>query len=243
MKIQWTTKKICKAVYGGVFVLLFALALLLFRQKGLFINVEYQEKFYRQTAAQESGRTFQRGDILFAQEYFYPQSNTVYIRVSGDDIKAKSWKLTFGEENAVSIDDGEEIHKGHWQGKGTDIAFLYDDEKPSTDWFVETTGGEKSINSDQFLLSDLLRMAQGQTDQRNRYSLEAFLGWILLQILAYPLLFHQDRLFELRKAFEWDYKNADALEPSGFYYFGNYVAAALCWGTSLMIYLVALAIV
>ncbi len=245
MKIQWTRKNICKAVYIAVFVLMFAIALLLFRQEGLFINVEYQEKFYRQTEVNESGRTFQRDDLLFSQEYYYPQSDVVYIRVSGDNVKAKSWRLDF-DGDKVTIDDGAKKFTGDFHINEWDATFFYDGEDNfefQFGTFDSEEKSEKDISTDRFLINDFLCMANGQTDHRNKNSLMPFLGWILIQALVYPLLFHQDSLFELRKAFEWDYKNADALEPSGFYYFGNYVAAAVCWGTSLILYLAALAIV
>ncbi len=243
MKIQWTRKNICKTVYIAVFALMLAFALLLFRQDGLFINVDYQEKFYRQTAVSESERTFEGNGLVFSHDFYYPQSDTIYIHASNKHGVLQTWTLNF-DGNKVTVDDGEKKFIGDFYINERDAVFISEGNN-GFDFSPYTSDGSQgnNISTDSFLINDLLRMASGQTDQRNKYSLQPFLGWILLQILAYPLLFHQDRLFELRKAFEWDYKNADALEPSGFYYFGNYAAAALCWGTSLMIYLVALAIV
>ncbi len=243
MNLTWTKKNIWKSIYLAVFALLFMVALFLFRQEGLFLDVNYEERFYWQISATESGRTFQRGDLLFAQEYYYPQSSVVYIRVSGDKIKAKSWCLDF-DGDRLTVDDGEKSFSGHFQLSDRSATFFYDG-KENFDFQFGTLSlsEDQDVATTNFLVNDLIRMAAGQSDQRNRYSLEAFLGWILLQLLAYILLFYQNKLFELKKLFEWDYRNAEALEPSGFYYFGNYVGAAVCWGMSVLLYLIAVAVI
>ena len=95
--------------------------------------------------------------------------------------------------------------------------------------------------SNRFMSQDsigsLIRIAYGQTDDFGRYSMEIFIPWILIIVMAYVIGFHADILFEWRKLWSFDFRNADQLEPSEWYFVSSYLGAAALWVMCFVIYL------
>ena len=101
--------------------------------------------------------------------------------------------------------------------------------------------GEKYTS--EAVIEGFIRMAYGHTDNFSKYSMEPFLLWILVIVVAYVIGFHAEGLFEWRKAWSFDIRNAEDMEPSGYYFFTSYVGAVFLWLVGLFVYLAMVGVI
>jgi len=245
-KIEWTTRTILQAVFWGVFALLTVIAVLAFRQEGLWMEDMFDSSFYKlenQTAEQ---RIFHGENCIITQTGFFPNAQAVYVEIKADNNTPVLWTLTRGSEENMTISNGEVSYAGTYHVNDYSGMFYFDDwDKYWDDWVVSYDGTDAIVTryGSQELFGSFIRMAYGHTDNYGQYSVEIFIPWILLMVLAYVLAFHAEQFFELRKAFEFDYRNAESLEPSEWYFISNYIGAASIVAVSLFIYLYMIGII
>lgn len=240
-KIEWTKKKIFQAVYWGIFVLMFLVAVLIFRQDGIYMEDSLDSQFYKLESETEQQRVFRSDEVLLIQKGFFPQSETVVIEIAEYDSAPILWTLTRQGEDGMMVSDGETTYTGSYHVNDFGATFYFDDwEKYMDNFQVYFADGVTSISSrfmSQESIGSLIRIAYGQTDDFGRYSMEIFIPWILIVVMAYVLGFHADILFEWRKMWSFDFRNADQLEPSEWYFASSYLVAAAMWVMGFVIYL------
>lgn len=81
-KIEWTKKRIFQAVYWGIFALMFLIAVVVFRQDGIYMEDSFDSQFYKLESATEQQRVFRSDEILLIQKGFFPKSESVTIEIS-----------------------------------------------------------------------------------------------------------------------------------------------------------------
>lgn len=239
--ITWTKKNIFQALYWSIFVLMFLVAVLVFRQDGIYMEDSFDSQFYKLKSVTEQQRVFVSDEVLLTQTGFFPQSETVVIEISENGTAPQLWTLTRHGDDTMTVSDGVQSYSGSYQVNDFSADFYFDDwEKYMDDFQVYFSDGAASI-SQRFLsqesIGSMIRIAYGQIDHFGRYSMEIFIPWVLIVVLAYAVGFHADVLFEWRKAWSFDYRNADQLEPSEWYFASSYMGAAAMWVLSFMIYL------
>lgn len=238
-KIEWSKRNILKALFWGVFVLLIVIAVFVFRQEGLWAESMFSGEFYKLDSQTVEQRVFHGKDSVITQTGFFPDAQEVYIEVkSGDD--AVLWTLTRGDNQKMTISNEDISYEGSYQISAYDATFYFDDwDKYWDDWTVSYEGTDAVVSryGSQELFGSFVRMAYGHTDSYGKHSMEILIPWLLLMIMAYVIGFHAEQLFELRKAFEFDYRNAESLEPSEWYFISSYIGAGAILAISLFIYL------
>ncbi len=239
-KIEWTTKTILKTVFWGVFALMIVIAALAFRQKGLWVEGAFDSGFYKLKISTEQQRIFHGEDSIITQMGFFPDAQEVYVEIKAENNSPVLWTLTRESEEDMTISNGEVSYTGTYRVNDLSGMFYFDDwDKYWDDWTVSYDGTSSVIThyGSQELFGSFIRMAYGHTDNYGEYSMGIFIPWLFLMMMAYVVGFHAEQLFELRKAFEFDYRNAENLEPSDWYFISSYIGAGCTFAISLFIFL------
>ena len=105
-KIEWTKKRIFQAVYWGIFALMFLIAVVVFRQDGIYMEDSFDSQFYKLKSATEQQRVFRSDEILLIQKGFFPESESVTIEISEYDAAPIIWTLTRQGEDGMVVSDG-----------------------------------------------------------------------------------------------------------------------------------------
>ena len=239
-KFQWTKKKILQAAYWSLYALMFLVALVVFQQDGIYLK-DFDSQFYKLETETEQQRIFHSKNVQLTQTGFFPQSETVVIEVSEDGSENLLWTLTRQGEDKINISNGDMTYSGTYVIGDFSCDFYFDDWGKYMDQFeISFADGAVSL-SERFLsqesIGGMIRIAYGQKDNFGRYSMELFIEWIILVVMAYFIGFHADVLFEWRKAWSFDFRNADQLEPSEWYFASSYLGAAALWVAGLVLYL------
>ena len=69
-KIEWTKKRIFQAVYWGIFALMFLIAVVVFRQDGIYMEDSFDSQFYKLESETEQQRIFRSDEILLILRLF-----------------------------------------------------------------------------------------------------------------------------------------------------------------------------
>lgn len=246
-KIEWTKKRIFQAVYWGIFALMFLIAVVVFRQDGIYMEDSFDSQFYKLESATEQQRVFRSDEILLIQKGFFPESESVTIEISEYDAAPIIWTLTRQGEDGMVVSDGKTTYTGSYHVNDFGANFYFDDWEKYMDnfqvYFADGVSGISNRFISQESISSLLRIAYGQTDDFGRYSMEIFIPWILIIVMAYVIGFHADILFEWRKMWSFDFRNADQLEPSEWYFVSSYLGAATLWVMALFLYLLMIGLI
>ena len=241
-KIEWTKRKMFQLVYWGVFVLMFVIALVMFRQQGLWIQDYFGMEFYKLETETDQQRVFVSDDCMVTLTGSFTNMEEVYVEVQADDAEPILWTLTKGERNKLTASNDAVTYTGTYRVTDRSCDFDFDDwddymDKWSYSGNVVTIG--KKYTSEA-VIEGFIRMAYGHTDHFSKYSMEPFILWLLTVVMAYGIGFHAKALFEWRKAWSFDIRNAEDMEPSGYYFFTSYIGAVFLWFTGLFTYFVML---
>ena len=244
-KIEWTKRKTFQAVYWGVFVLMLVIAFLIFQQRGLWIQDYFGSEFYKLKEQTDRQRVFASDDSVVTLTGSFPQMEEVYVEVRPKDSEPILWTLTRDDENNLTASNEAVIYTGTYSITDFSCDFRFDDWDDYMDkWSFSgnvVSIGEKYTS--EAVIEGFLRMAYGHTDKFNKYGLEPFMLWVLIIVMAYVLGFHAGTLFEWRKAWSFDIRNAEDMEPSDYYFFTSYIGAAFLWVLGLFTYLVMLDVI
>ena len=246
-KGKWTTKKKLQIAYWGLFMLLLVLAFVFARQKGIYLGDSSGQTFYSLVKESETERIF-RGKIHgetveLLQKGFFPEADEETITIQSNAQNSKQWSLkrngsvaneAGSQRQKLLVSDGEELYEGTYS-EAYPSAFYFDDWVKYMNGWTDTIyvgSGSPSSLEKRFVSEDyiscLLRTACGQTEIRGKDSLSMLLPVLLFGGLAYASLFHAADLFELRKSFAFGIRNREDMEPSGWYFFGQYLTGAFC---------------
>ena len=241
-KIEWTKRKMFQLVYWGVFVLMFVIALVMFRQQGLWIQDYFGMEFYKLETETDQQRVFVSDDCMVTLTGSFTNMEEVYVEVQADDAEPILWTLTKGERNKLTASNDAVTYTGTYRVTDRSCDFDFDDWDDYMDkWNYSgnvVTIGEKYTS--EAVIEGFIRMAYGHTDHFSKYSMEPFILWLLTVVMAYVIGFHAEALFEWRKAWSFDIRNAEDMEPSGYYFFTSYIGAVFLWFTGLFTYFVML---
>ena len=244
-KIEWTKRKIFQAVYWGAFVLMLVIAFVTFRQKGLWIQDYFGMEFYKLEAETDMQRVFASDDCVVTLTGSFKELEEVYAEVKPKDSEPILWTLTRGERNTLTASNEAVTYTGTYKITELSCDFSFDDWDDYMDQWSFSGNvvfiGEKYTS--EAVIEGFIRMAYGHTDNFSKYSMEPFLLWILVIVVAYVIGFHAEGLFEWRKAWSFDIRNAEDMEPSGYYFFTSYVEAAFLWLVGLFVYLAMVGVI
>ena len=240
-KIEWTKKNVLRAVYWGVFALMFVIAVVIFRQEGIWVEDYFGSEFYRLESSTAEEQVFRSKDCVVTQKGFFTENEVVFIEVQENGSEPLLWTLTRTGGSKLTASSEDVTYSGTYSINDYSCNFAFDDWDAYMEAWMEDYSGQVTSVSRRFAsegaIEGFLRMAYGQRDSYGLHSLPELLGWILLTVMAYVIGFHAETLFEWKKMWERDYRNADQLEPSDWYFISNYIGAGVIWLMNTLLYL------